>query len=112
MTTETSRRGLSDQALKLVADRFRALGEPTRLRILMALESGARNVTEVAALLQASQANISRHLQCLTEAGILRRDRKGLHVYYSVADPRVFELCRTVCGSLEDYLANQVQAFR
>ena len=102
---------LSDQALLLIAERFKALSEPTRLKLIMALQNGEKNVGVLVKETAATQANVSRQLQNLTEAGILKRRKQGLHVYYSVADPDVFRLCEVVCGSLEDHYKSQADAF-
>ena len=102
---------LSDQALNLVAQRFKALSDPLRLRLIMALMEGERNVGDLVVSCGATQANVSRHLQTLTEVGILKRKKIGLHVFYDIADRTVFDLCDLVCGSVEEYLRNQVSAF-
>jgi DNA-binding transcriptional ArsR family regulator len=102
---------LSEEALKMVAERFKALSEPTRLRLLMALQSKERNVGELVKETGATQANVSRHLQYLTDTGILGRRKAGLHVYYFIADPSVFQLCDVVCGSLQSHLSRQIKVF-
>jgi ArsR family transcriptional regulator len=106
------RKQLSEEALGLVAQRFKALSEPMRLRLIMALMSGEKNVSQLVEHCEATQANVSRHLQTLTDAGILKRRKEGLNVYYDIADPKVFELCDLVCGSVENFLSSQVKAFR
>ena len=94
-------KSLPPQTIELIAERFRALGEPMRLQILMALRDGERNVTELVDLQHTSQANISKHLQVLTACGFLKRRKQGLNVLYSIADPGIFNLCDTVCGSIK-----------
>lgn len=106
-----NRKRLSEQALELIAARFRVLGEPMRLRLLIALEDGERNVSQLVEATQATQANVSRHLQTLTEAGILGRRKEGLNVYYFISDPSIFELCEGVCGSLQRRFGDQARAF-
>jgi DNA-binding transcriptional ArsR family regulator len=59
---------LSDEAMELVAQRFRCMGEATRLKILRSLESGEKSVGELTRELNAPQANISKHLKMLVEA--------------------------------------------
>lgn len=91
---------LSDEAVALVAARFRILGEPVRVHILQILQAGDRNVTELAEAVGSTQPNISRHLRILQEAGLADRRQEGNNVYYSIADPTVFDLCDAVCGSI------------
>jgi DNA-binding transcriptional ArsR family regulator len=94
---------LNDASLDLIAHRFRAMGEPMRLRLLMLLQSGERTVSELVAQLHTSQANISKHLHVLTASGLLHRHKRGLNVFYTIADPRIFDMCDMVCGSLKEH---------
>ena len=59
-----------------------------------------------------TQANVSRHLQHLAQAGVLSRRKQGLQVFYAIADPTIYDLCELVCGSLEKQVAEQSKAFR
>lgn len=93
---------LSDQAIELVAARFRILGEPIRIKILQELQDGEKNVTELVAAVGSTQPNVSKHLRILQEAGMVCRKQLGNNVYCSVSDPTVFELCEVVCGSIAD----------
>jgi ArsR family transcriptional regulator len=102
---------LSEKALQLVAKRFKALSEPMRLKLVMSLMDGAKNVGQLVEATGASQANVSRHLQTLTDSGILSREKQGLFVYYNIADRSVFDLCDLVCGRVEEYLRGQARAF-
>lgn len=101
---------LSPDAIELVAERFRTLGEPTRLRLLDALRKGERSVGELVEVLGTGQANVSKHLQLLNAAGFVGRRREGTTVYYHLADPSVFKLCDLVCGRLEDHLDRRRRA--
>jgi DNA-binding transcriptional ArsR family regulator len=103
---------LTDEALTLIAARFRVLAEPMRLKILNALGDGESSVGELVAATGAGQANISKHLGILYEAGLLKRRKEGLSTYYSVADTSIFELCETVCSSLGERLIRQHSAVK
>ncbi|HET9839274.1 MAG TPA: metalloregulator ArsR/SmtB family transcription factor [Candidatus Angelobacter sp.] len=90
---------MSGALTELVAQRFRLLGEPMRLRILQTLEGGEQPVSAIVEALESSQPNISKHLQALLQGGLIRRRREGLNIFYSIADPMVFRLCELVCSS-------------
>jgi DNA-binding transcriptional ArsR family regulator len=90
---------LNDKMVESVAQRFRLLGEPMRLRILQVLEHGEKTVGEIVAALDGNQPNISSHLRALWGAGLLKRRRSGTNAYYSIADPTIFKLCDLVCRS-------------
>jgi ArsR family transcriptional regulator len=102
---------LSNDALELVAHRFAVLSEPMRLRLVHALFGGEKSVNALVGETGGSQANISRHLQVLTQANVLARRRDGLQVFYSIADPSIFRLCDLVCGSLEKQFSRKADAF-
>ena len=63
---------------------LRALGEETRLRILRLLFKRPLSVNEIAARLEASQYNVSKHLRIMREAGLLELDKQGKQRLYSV----------------------------
>lgn len=91
---------LSRDAVELVAARFRTLGEPIRIQLLQALQSGGRNVSDLVSAAGSTQSNVSRHLRILQDAGLVGRRQEGNSVYYSIADPTVFALCDAVCNSI------------
>jgi ArsR family transcriptional regulator len=93
---------LSPQALDLIANRFKVLSEPLRLRILHLLQDSEKSVGEITEAIETSQPNVSKHLKILQDAGILKRAQKGNTVFYSIADESIFPLCDLVCNSLEE----------
>ncbi|HET6849264.1 MAG TPA: metalloregulator ArsR/SmtB family transcription factor [Gaiellales bacterium] len=97
---------------RTVADRFRLLGDPTRLMLMDLLRDGERSVGTLAADLGCTQANASKHLGLLADGGLLIRRREGLHCFYRVADESVFELCDSVCASVLSHLDARVDALR
>jgi DNA-binding transcriptional ArsR family regulator len=102
---------LPPQALELIAARFRALGEPIRLRILQTLERGECSVSALALAVGSTQPNISKHLRVLQDVGLVGRRQQGSTVLCSIADPMVFDLCAMVCSGIRDRLQAQVGAF-
>lgn len=86
--------------IRLVAERFKALGEPARLKILQALREGERNVSELGQDTGLNQANLSRHLQQLSATGLVTRRKEGLFVYCALADRNVLRMCELMCGRL------------
>ena len=102
---------LSPEALQLVAGRFRVLAEPLRLLLLQALRNGEKNVTELTEIAASTQPNVSKHLRVLQEAGLIGRRQEGNSVYCFIADPSVFDLCDTVCGSLYSRVSAQSRLF-
>ena len=100
---------LDDQALDQVAEYFRALAEPLRLKLLNALRDGPLNVSELTELVGSSQANVSKHLGVLAKAGLVSRQSRGTSVFYEIADPRTYQLCDLVCGQIAQRLMSQVQ---
>ena len=90
---------------------FKVLSEASRLQILCALKAGAKNVTEIIEATGLGQANVSKHLKMLAQAGIVTRQQKGVSVYYQIANPFVFELCELVCDSLSIQIEQQNKQF-
>ena len=95
---------LPDDLVELIARRFRAIGEPMRIRLLDQLRDGEATVGALSAHLSASQQNVSKHLAVLADAGIIGRRKEGNHVYYRIVDEGVFALCEQVCGSVQNHL--------
>ncbi len=93
---------LPDPLVDVIAERFRVIGEPMRIKLLDRLRAGEASVGELAKLLGAGQQNVSRHLNVLHAAGIVSRRKDGTRVLYSISDDSVFALCETVCGSLHE----------
>jgi DNA-binding transcriptional ArsR family regulator len=92
---------LPDPVTELVAQRFRALGEPLRIRLIERLMEGEASVQDLVAATGAGQQNVSKHLGVLLHAGIVGRRKQGTFVYYRIVDEVVYGLCEQVCASLE-----------
>jgi DNA-binding transcriptional ArsR family regulator len=95
------RAAMTPATIELVAERFKALGEPARLKILQALRNGERSVTELGEDTGLNQANLSRHLRYLSHTSMVTRRKHGLFVYYALADRSVLRMCEIMCGRLK-----------
>src|SRR5207253_3536600 len=99
---------LPDDLVDLIAERFRALGEPTRIKLLDRLREREATVLELTELIGTTQQNVSKHLGVLQRSGIVARRKQGNFAYYRIIDEVVYSLCEQVCGSLQQ----QVESLR
>ena len=95
---------LPEPLIELVAQRFRVLGEPMRIKLLERLRESEATVGELQEAVGASQQNVSKHLGILHAAGMVSRTKQGTHTRYAISDPSVFELCDLVCGGIRRQL--------
>lgn len=96
---------LDHGAADLIAGRFRALSDPTRLRILDQLRQHAElSVGELTEALGGSQQNISKHLSALRAGGFVSSRKQGTSTLYRISDPAVIDLCDSVCAAIETQL--------
>jgi DNA-binding transcriptional ArsR family regulator len=92
---------LPDPLVELVAERFRTIGEPTRIRILERLQSGEASVQDLAEHVGSSQQNVSKHLGLLARVGIVGRRKDGTFAFYRIIDESVLTMCEQVCGAVQ-----------
>ena len=102
---------LPEEALEMLAERFKIFSEPMRLKLIYALMDGEKTVSELMEATGGMQANVSKHLGMLLDAGVVGRRKQGLQAYYRIVDESIYELCETVCGSLEERLAADLDVF-
>ena len=102
MSTAKTRRQLTDGELEQIATHFRLLGEPMRLKILQAVCQEPRTVNDIVAAVDATQANVSKHLALLAAAGILSRQKDGQCVYYGLKDALTLKMCALVHEQMAD----------
>jgi len=100
---------ITEEALEMIASWFRVLAEPSRLRILRSLEEGEKNITDLVTATGLTQANVSRHVQSLAQAGMVGRRKEGLVTMCFIADPAITELCDSVCSNLQKRLADRAR---
>lgn len=101
---------LTEQALRLVAARFRTLGDESRLRLLNLLMQGESSVQELVERTGEPQPTISRHLSVLRREGLVERRSQGNRAFYSIHDPSIVQLCAIVCGGLAGRLSDTLDA--
>ena len=100
------------EVIQQVAEYFSILSEPMRLRILNVLRDGEKCVQDLVEATHTSQANVSKHLKVMLQAGILTRRSEGTCAYYKVEDELIFELCNQVCDRLATRIEQQARHFR
>lgn len=99
MVTET----LPNVLILKIAQRFKTLGDPVRLKIVNTLMVNTElNVNRLVEATGHQQANISRHLSLLHREGILKKRKEGLNVFYSIKDMTTFDICDLVCNWIKD----------
>jgi ArsR family transcriptional regulator len=89
---------VSALSLEQAAELFGVLSTPVRLQIIRILCQGEQNVTHLLAQIEASQPNMSRHLQLLYQAGLLVRRRSGHQIFYRLSDAGLAMVCPLVCS--------------
>jgi DNA-binding transcriptional ArsR family regulator len=92
--------------IERVADRFKLLSDPTRLRIVNELHaSGELTVGELVDRLEISYATASKQLAMLRAHSTVARRREGTKIFYRIVDPSLDEVCNVVCRSLREHWA-------
>ncbi len=90
------------QKLSLKAKLFRGLGDSTRLSILEALRAGEKTTTEIVKETGQGQSNVSNHLSCLLDCGLVQNRRQGKNIFYSISSKEVAKLLEESDAILSD----------
>lgn len=85
---------MNEDDLAIKAKFFRGFADSTRLSILFTLIDGGKTVSEIVKITHQSQPNISNHLRCLLDCGLVENKRKGKNIYYSLRNPQTKELLK------------------
>ncbi len=94
---------ISDRAaLSTKAKLFRGFGDPSRLSILETLRDGPKKVHEIVQATGLTQPNVSSHLSCLRDCGLVSAQQQGKYVIYQLSDPRVNEILKLTGSLLAD----------
>ena len=99
---------MPEEMLTAVANRFKLLSEPMRLKILRTLCESERTVQEIVNQINASQANVSKHLALMHDNGIVNRRKEGLKCYYSIADASIIFACYLISKSVVENLQDRL----
>lgn len=91
---------LADPGLAVRAKLFRGLADGSRLALLLAMRDGEKTVSELITGTGLTQSNVSGHLACLRDCGLVVSRQEWRHVYYRLGDPRVEDLLRAADGIL------------
>lgn len=109
LTSNSGASPIAPAVLAMIAEFFKVLSEVSRLQILCTLKSGEKNVSQIIELTGLGQANVSKHLKILTQAGLVDKNQEGVHVVYRIANPLVFPLCDLVCNSIAEQMEERNQ---
>ena len=90
----------SDVVFDSAAELFRLLSTPIRLKIISALCSREKNVSQLLSEIDTTQPNMSQHLSTLYRAGVLSKRRDATQIYYRIGSERAATLCRAVCTQI------------
>lgn len=93
---------LSPQRAAILAETFRLLGDPTRLRILFFCLSGPKSVGDIAESLDLSQTLVSHHLRLLRGARLVRGERQSRQIFYGLADAHVSDILMDMATHLDE----------
>lgn len=96
---------LTPAMLQRVAEQFKTLGEPSRLKLMNLLFDGEASVGELVERSGLSMANVSKQLQQLYQLGWVARRKVGISVVYGLSDERAFALCDLMCARVRDLAA-------
>jgi len=96
----------------LHADMCKVFTSPIRLEILDVLRDGKKSVSELVQLIGLNQSNISQHLQIMKDKNILRTEKKGNFVYYSIANPKISEAFGMMKEIIKDQLSESGRLYK
>lgn len=94
---KTQNRVLSGKVIDLIAEYFKVLSQPLRIKILAALRDGEKSVSEIVEAVNSSQPNVSKHLGILIKAGFITRRQVKNVAYCSISDKSVWQICDISC---------------
>ncbi len=103
---------MAPELISKVVERFQALAEGNRIRLLLQLRAGECNVRTLTRRLGLAQASVSKHLAVLKRAGLVEARREGTQAIYRIHDASIYGLCRQVCDGVLRHLRNEQDVLR
>jgi ArsR family transcriptional regulator, lead/cadmium/zinc/bismuth-responsive transcriptional repressor len=99
---------LTDDQIVELAEMFRLMGDPSRLKIIAACLDAPMFVSDIAATLGLSQPLVSHHLRLLRAARVLRAERRGKQIYYAAADEHVKRVIRDMADHVREHAMSEL----
>jgi ArsR family transcriptional regulator len=100
---------LREEVIRLHANICSGLADSNRIMIIYSLADGPHNVTDIASIVDLPQPTVSRHLKILRDRGIVRSERDGQTIIYSLSDKRIVQALDLLRATLGDLLTDQVE---
>lgn len=100
----------NDSLFLKIAEVYKSLSDPTRLKILFYLKDGSKTVKELMQLLELKQANLSKHLSNLKNAGIVKAKREKNNIYYSLSELPFNTICDLICNYIKEKIISEERA--
>jgi len=94
------------------AEMCKVFTSPVRLELLDILRNGKKSVSELVQLIGLNQANISQHLQIMKDKGIVKTEKKGNYVFYSIVNPKVSKAFGIMKEIMMDQLAESEKLYK
>lgn len=91
---------VNDEMMNVMAQRFKAMSEPLRLKILQLLKEGERSVGEIAESLNLKPGTASANLTAMAKAGLVSARREGVKIYYHIANEMILQICDVACACI------------
>lgn len=88
---------IDDNMLTEISKMLKALSDPTRLKIMQCLHDQELCVSDIVAVVGTGQANISKHLQVLSQINLVKSRREGTTIFYSLFDCSIRSMCEGIC---------------
>ncbi len=100
---------INDEMIRLMANRFKAMSEPVRLKILQIVKERERSVGEIAEILNLKHGTASANLNALAKAGLVSTRRDGVKIYYHIANDMILQICDIACNCIRQEIKEMLK---